>query len=156
MDGLIRILREFPAIWMAIGLIVSAIVAYLVAKKFTPIMVSTVGDIADMHKTMVESYKVQIAEFKIERNDYRDKLHEEKQAHQATLLLLTDLQARPNVDQVYKGQQDFFQRMSGHMDEQTKTMKLIHESIVKHDQGVEKRAKEVVSQIVSAVNGKTA
>ena len=151
MDALVRLLREFPALWLAIGLVISAIVSYVVARRFTPIYAETVKDMANLHKGMVDSYKVQIEELKCERNDYREKLHTEKGDHQNTLLALTELQARPNVDQVYKGQQEFFTKMSGHMDQQTKTMQLIHDSLKEHDQGIEKRTAEVVDRILLGV-----
>lgn len=44
-----------------------------------------------------------------DRDNYRDRLHEEKAHHQSTLLRLTELESRPDLTQILKVQRDFNQ-----------------------------------------------
>ncbi len=169
MSEFITLLREFPAVWAIVGSTISAVIVFVVARRFTPIYSSAVKDLSAVYKLQIEGHeralqmqkthwenelsyqRTAFASLQTERDDYRTKLHEERTAHQATTLLLADAQARPNVEQVYKGQQEFFFKMSKYMEEQTDTMKAIHKSLVDHDNGVEKRTSDVVQKVVTAL-----
>lgn len=176
MDGLITILREFPAIWAFIGglgtILGVSLWYFTFGKKIAPLYSKTITDMAKVHEIQIaaseralkmqkEHYeeevnyiKESIAKLESERNDYREKLHEEKKLHQGAMFQVAELQARPNVDKVYEGQQQFFSQMSKYMNEQTETMKAIHVSILEHDRSIDKRQAEAIEEIVARVNKK--
>ena len=168
-DTVIRLLREFPAIWASIGAASALIIGYIFARKLSPAFSSAATDLAKVYKLQIDAHKealeMQRRHYQeeldhernrynviaAERDDYRQKLHGEKDAHQATTLQLAELNARPNVDQVYRGQQTFFSKMTGFMEEQTKTMQAIHKSIIEHDKGIEERTALVIERVLQEV-----
>jgi hypothetical protein len=133
MDPVIQILKEFPAIWAFLGAVISSVLTFIITKRTGPIYAGAMKDLQVMHNDMVSGYKTQIVELSAERNSYREQLHRERDLHQVTMAKLSDLESRPNVDQVYKGQQEFFTKMSAHMDEQTKALQAISKWIMNHE-----------------------
>jgi hypothetical protein len=174
MDELIRILKEFPAIWAflgVIGTVLGAILFWLViGRKLNPLYGNIVKDLGDAEKVLIDSHRQQLLmqkEYYEQQQDYQraayDKLELEKDSYKkvshenANLandfrIKLAELEARPNVDQVYKGQQMFFTKMTEHMDEQTKTMRAIHQAFMDHDQGIEQRTSNIVERVLAAVH----
>jgi len=153
MDALLRIIREFPALWAFLGLLVGGSVAYAVSLKFTPMYGKALKEFDILHDDMVDAYKAQIADLKAEKEDYKKKLHDEKGHHHHALLRISEMEARPNVDKVYEGQQEFFTSMTVAMKELTVSMRLIHTSIMDHDIRVAERTAEAMDKIKGIVNG---
>jgi len=107
-----------------------------------------------------DHYDNELSEIKNEKEDYKTKLHAEKEAHQATLFTVADLQARPNVDKVYQGQQEFFQKNTDCMQMLLKTSEAMFNTLQEHDKGIEERTKAIIQpvidvceQIAKALNG---
>ncbi len=132
MNDFFTLFREFPALWAFIGSLLTAPITFIVTSRTAPAYSKANKDLVTLHEDMVGSYKAQIDELKVERDDYRDKLHGLRDsAHaraQMDAVKIAELEARPNVDHVYKAQQEFFGKMGAHMDEQTKTLKTLNSS----------------------------
>lgn len=183
MDALFHFLREFPAAFMVIGAAIALVGTALwwltFGKRVTPLYAKTITDMAKVHELQIashertlamqkshyelemEEYKGERERFRKERDEYKTSLHAEKENHQATLLQLAEVQARPNLDQVYKGQQQFFTSMIQVMEKQQGTMQAIHKSIIDHDAGIEARAakliepvKQMCQQVAAALEAK--
>lgn len=159
-----------PTIWAGIALVFGSVttfaVMYRINSKFGPLQSQALNSLVEVQKAQItattetlkmqkDHYELEMGELKGEREDYKAKLHEEKNLHQAALLLVAELQARPDVDRVYKEQQTFFTQMAS-------TMKSIQTSIAEHDKGLEQRTAKIVepvqqmcSEVVKALNGHT-
>ncbi len=152
MDGLLRLFHEFPAAWALIGVIISGLVAVVVALKFAPAYQKANKDLLELHNAMVDSYKLQIVELKSDRNDYRDKLHSEKDAHHRTQNLMevriVELESKPDMEKVYRASQDFFTKMISVMDKQEKTIEAVHASLIAHDRSLEDRGTKIVEMVL--------
>jgi hypothetical protein len=162
MNEFAHVLREFPFLGAflgtTIGLIGAVAFFFIFGRKINPMYANIVKDLGDAEKVLIESHKSALlmqkehyeaeidynkgayAKLEGERNDYRSKLHEEKIAHQATLLQVSELQARPDVEKIYKDQKGFFTEMVG-------TMKAMHQSIIDHDSGIEKRTEKIIQPV---------
>lgn len=161
---LIAFLKEFPAIFAVIGLLVGGAVMFWVTKKFGPMRSDALNEVVGAYKLQITAnkellemqkahYEIELDDMKKERDSYRTNLHAEKQAHQAVLLTVADLQSRPNVDKVYEGQQAFFA-------ENTKAMHAILQMIRDHDYSIEARTIKIIqpvqdmcAEVVRALNG---
>lgn len=164
MNSVTDILRQFPAIWATIGLLAGGGVMFIVAQKFGPMKNEALQEVVGAYKEQIVAnrgllemqkshYEIELSDLKVERDNYRTALHGEKEAHQATLLTVADLQSRPNLDKVYEGQQAFFEK-------NTDCMQAILEALQEHDSGIEDRTKQIIEpvvkvceQIVAALNG---
>lgn len=175
MDAFLKLLHEFPAAWAIIGAAATAIgttIFYVtLGKRLSPIygnaienlsrankeQISANAETQRLHKehydTEITYLKQTIAKLENERETYKKSSHENANTAQALKLTIAELESRPNVDQVYKGQQKFFTDMSKYMEEQTGTLRAIHDSIIKHDQGIEARTATVVEQVFERLNG---
>jgi hypothetical protein len=169
MDVVVRLLREFPAIWIvvgAFGAIVGATFWYLTfGKKLNPMFGKAIDDITKLHEAQIAShertlkmqkdhYSEEIADIKAERDKYRESLHKERNDHQECKNRIIELEARPNVESVSKSQREFFPVLIS-------TMQEMHTALIKHDQSIERRTAEIIEPIrtmcqsvVTALNGK--
>lgn len=157
-----------PTIWAGVSLVLGALITLFVVwsvnRKFGPLQKTALTGLVEAQKAQValtreslvmqkDHYELELSEMKKERDNYRAALHSEKEAHQAVLLTVADLQARPNVDKVYDGQQTFFQK-------NTETMQAILNLIREHDSTIEERTLKIIepvqlmcAEVVRALNG---
>jgi hypothetical protein len=164
MHSIIEILKQFPAIFAALGILGGGIAMFFVMLKFGPMRHQAQTELIDAYKEkdkvtkdllvmQKDHYDNELSEIKSEKEDYKSKLHAEKEAHQATLFTVADLQARPNVDKVYEGQQEFFRK-------NTDCMQALLKMVQEHDASIEDRTKAIIQpvidvceQIAKALNG---
>lgn len=137
---------------------------FVVAQKFGPMKNEALQEVVGAYKEQIKAnlgllemqkahYEMELGDLKTERDTYRTSLHTEKEAHQAILLTVADLQSRPNLDKVYEGQQSFFKT-------NTDCMQAIMETLKEHDDSIEERTKKIIepvvnvcAEIVQALNG---
>lgn len=162
------LLLKFPALWAVLGLLVggfaTAVVILIITRKYAPLQVAALDGLVKVYEkqlaantaaleTQKTHFEDEIEILRGEREDYKKKLHDSRDQNQAIMLQVADLQARPNVDQVYKGQQEFFQK-------NTDCMEALLKLVKDHDAGIEERTKAIIqpvidvcAQIVTALNG---
>lgn len=150
-----------PTFWAGITLFLGALAAFLVVRKFGPLQSEALNQLAGAYKQQIvatqetlamqkEHYEMEITDcqserekMRIERDDYRTKLHTEKEQHQATILQVTELHQRPNVDKVYES-------LERNFDQQTQTLRQIQQSLEKHDASIQERMDHFSQPIVQA------
>lgn len=169
MNEIAHLLHEFPFLGAFLGTVVglcgSIAFFFIFGRKLNPMYASVVADLARTHQVQLEAHASQLlmqkehyeleleynkaafAKIEADRDDYRDKLHASNNTLNSTNLQMAELMARPNVDKVYEGQQSFFTKMIGVMDEQRETMQAIHKSIVEHDNGIEQRTAKIINPV---------
>lgn len=147
-----------PTFWAGIALLAGAMATYMVVRRFGPLQAVALENLVGLYEKQIEAHsktlemqkshyenelgRHQAAEERIrdERDSYRNKLDTEKELHKATTLIVAELQARPSVDQVYAGQQEFFAA-------NTKALEGISKSINDHDASIEERTKLIVQPV---------
>lgn len=152
-----ELLTKFPVMWGVVcgtfGCLSTIVVVFLVARKYNPMQSAALTGLVAVYEKQIaaneralimqrDHYTLEIDDMKSERDNYRQKLHDEKDAHNALVLTVAELQARPNVDKVYESQQQFFIT-------NTKTLDAIHHSIQLHDSSIEERTKKIVAPVVA-------
>jgi hypothetical protein len=83
-------LLSIRGLWMLVGFVAATVIFWMVNRKVLKLQAIAAENLA---KTLDR----QIAALEKERNEYREKLHMERNAHQACELRAKDLEARPDL-----------------------------------------------------------
>lgn len=82
--------KNADAIWGILGLAIGSVIFFFVNRKVLALQSVAAVNLAKILKD-------QCAALTLERDDYRMKLHNEKDQHQATQLKLKEMEARPDL-----------------------------------------------------------
>jgi preprotein translocase subunit SecD len=157
-----EILRQFPAIWATLGLLVGGGVMFWVTKKFGPMRNDALNEVIGAYKEQVKAqialsatqaeqnmatltmqkdhWAEELAKMEKERNNYRNDLHAEREIHNAAKLKVQELEMRPSLELVQTEQQSFYRDM-------TNTLKGIAESMKLHDDKSQERFEELIMSL---------
>lgn len=116
------LLQQFPALWLAIGLVLASGVFYIANRKL-------ISWQAHATKSLIDTLDRQIVGLTNERDDYRTKLHAEREGHHACQLRIQELEARPDISKLFTASEAFYCK-------QTEAMAKLIESIHEHDASV--------------------
>lgn len=172
MTTLIQFLREFPASFAVIGLLVGGAVMFWVTKKFGPMRNDALAEVIEAYKqqvkaqialsaTQAEQHMVQLgmqkdhwseelAKLEKERDTYRNTLHEVRNDTGALIetqkLRIQELELRPNIEVLQTEQQSFYRDMSD-------TLKGIATALKQHDDKIDERMATYFGPLQSACAG---
>lgn len=174
-----HLLREFPAIWATIGLLVGGGVTFLAYRKLGPIRDAAMNEViksyeknlalqTDMARTQHEHHEQQLAiqrehlteeltKIERSRDEYKEALHCARNDMGAEIthlkLKVQEMELRPNVEVIHSAQEKFYTKMIG-------LMELLGTELKKHDEGIEARTSKIIepvqnmcNEVVKALNG---
>jgi hypothetical protein len=128
---MIELLKEFPASWIIVGTIISGAIFFFANHRVFTLQRSATENLARV-------YKETISALTTERDTYRDKLHRERDAHQATLLENETLKTRPDltsISELLHDQSNVMKQigdsLKAHVEDDAKIFKKIDESLSK-------------------------
>lgn len=97
-----EIIKAFPVLWSFVGLIIASGVFWVASRRIFVMQ-------GQANENLVTTLNRHNAALEKERDDYRDKLHAERGAHQAATLENAELKQRPNLSSItdlLKGQSE--------------------------------------------------
>lgn len=104
-------------IWMLIGMVLATVVFWLVNRKVLRLQATAAEKLAD-------TLDRQIAALERERDNYRTRLHDERDAHQACALRVKELEARPDLSDLtalLSDQKDWMRSLGESLTEHSRT-----------------------------------
>jgi hypothetical protein len=136
---MIELLQKFPALWLIVGVICASAIFWIANRKvFMWQAQATDG--------LVRTLKEQIHAITDERDDYRNKLHSEKELHGAAKLRIQEMELRPDVTALFKASEAFYT-------EQTKAMSTLVQSFQQHDRMVNERMTPIYESLETMGKG---
>ncbi len=158
----IQFLREFPAIFGVIGIIVGGAIMLWVTKKFGPMRVEALNEVVTAYQQQVaaqielgkiqneqhivalnmqkEHWSEELAKMEASRDDYKKQLHDVRDTlgskNTELQLEVQELQMRPSVEHIQAEQQTFYREM-------LVTMQSIADAVKAHDASVDERIKPI-------------
>lgn len=119
---MIEILQKFPALWAIFGTMLAAGVFWVANRKL-------ISWQATATKSLIDTLDRQIVGITNERDNYRNKLHDERESHNACKLRIQELELRPDVTRLFEASEVFYSK-------QAEAMGKLVESIHEHDASV--------------------
>lgn len=136
---MIELLKQFPALWLVGGFVIASGVFWIANRKvFMWQAQATDG--------LIKTLKEQIHALNDERDDYRTKLHNERELHNAAKLRIQEMELRPDVTALFKASEAFYT-------EQTKAMSSLVASFQQHDRMVNERMAPIYESLETMGKG---
>lgn len=137
---MIELLKMFPALWGIIGIVIAS-AAFLIGNRYIFAWQRAATT------NLVDTLKGQISALTSERDDYRSKLHTEREEHHACTLRIKELELRPDVTALFQASQDFYKAQSDVQSRQAAMMSEMIQAVRKHDSDVGERMKPVYDSL---------
>ncbi len=136
-------LTQAPILYGVLGSVISAIIMIMVMLRFGPFQSVALKGLVEIQRESINAHEralaaqkahcdSEIVDLKCERDDYRNKLHDEKQLSQKYLLDMTELKGRPDFSDLKKMLDDHSQILRDIMrafDEHAKADQTVFERI---------------------------
>lgn len=121
-----ELLKAFPAIWMVVGVIIAS-GAFLIGNRYIFRWQRAATE------NLVNTLQRQIDAGVVEKDDYKTKLHAERESHQACVLRIKELEMKPDVTALFQASQDFYQQQTKVQVQQAQMMEEMLAAVHKHD-----------------------
>jgi hypothetical protein len=163
---MIELLKQFPALWATIGLLVGGGVMFWVTKKFGHMRSDALNEVVNAYKAQVQAqielsktqseqhmvtlemqknhWGEELAKLEKSRDEYKQQLHSCRNdlgiENTELKLKIQELEMRPTVEVLQSETQAFYRDMSN-------TLKGIAESMKSHDDKSQERFEELVKSL---------
>lgn len=162
-----------PTIWAGLSLVVGAVVTLLIMlavnRRYGPLQAKALNDLVDLYKKQIAAstgalemqrshYEMEHAETKVERDNYRQLLHAEKEIHQATQLRVAELENKPDVSRLYESEkawnekrEAFYLRMAECLAQIADTQSKTTKQIASYDTAFDERMRKHITPLESGM-----
>lgn len=138
-----------PKSWsgiIAIGAVVGFIVAWFATRDARK-------RIATANAATLAAVERQLTAITAEKDDYRQKLHDQRDANQALVLRIKELELRPDISALFTASQEFYQQQTKVQAAQAELMSETIAAVHKHDSDVTVRMQPIYDGLKSMGDG---
>lgn len=174
----LEIIKQFPAIWAVVGAVLGSALAsgifVFANRKFSALIAAQTKNLTEIHERQIvaqkellqmqkEHYELEqanviaaadkvLAAMKEERDQYKQKLHDANDAHNATTIEYEKLKLQPDVKSLFDAEATWHEERRTFYKEMAETMKSMRDSIHTHDQAVEKKVEPIMGALAELVS----
>lgn len=131
--------KAFPMLWALVGLVFAGGVFWVSSQRVFVMQ-------GQANENLVKTLERHNSALETERDDYKNKLHTERDNHQSTQLKVKELELRPDMTTLFHNSEAFYSK-------QTEAMGSLIESIHKHDTSVGAKMQPVYDSLKTMGNG---